>query len=93
MPVDALKNTMGAAVGVGDLRSTFLATRAIFKLFSLRTNPRLMRWLKNSLFMMSPNLISKIQCQKSLLFWGSRRGFDDARVEDPLEGRAQHGES
>src|SRR5512139_2689086 len=68
MPVEALKNTIGDPAGVGDWRSTFLATRAIFKLFSLRTIPRLMRWLKNSLFMMSPNLISKFRYQKSHLF-------------------------
>ena len=66
MPVDALKNTMGAPVGVGELFSTRLATRAILILFSLRTIPRLMRWLKKSLFMMFPNLISKFQRQRSL---------------------------
>ncbi len=66
MPVDALKNTMGDPVGAGDWLATRLATRAIFILFSLRTIPRLMRWLKNSLFMMSLNLISKIRRRRSL---------------------------
>src|SRR5215216_1514384 len=49
MPVEALKNTIGAPEGTGDLRVTRFARRAILRLLSLRTSPRLMRWVKNSL--------------------------------------------
>ena len=49
MPVEALKNTTGAPAGRGSRRATTRAMRAIFKLLSLRTSPRLSRWVKNSL--------------------------------------------
>jgi hypothetical protein len=48
IPVDALKNATGAPFAVGSQRLTSLATRAILRLFSLRTMPRFTRWVKNS---------------------------------------------
>ena len=49
MPVDALKKTTGAPEGTGSRRATCRATLATLRLFSLRTSPRLMRWVKYSL--------------------------------------------
>lgn len=48
MPVEALKNTTGAPEGTGSRRATSRATLATLRLLSLRTSPRLMRWVKNS---------------------------------------------
>jgi hypothetical protein len=49
--VEALKKTIGAPEGGGDWLATRFATRAIFLLLSLRTSPRLMRCVNNSLSM------------------------------------------
>jgi hypothetical protein len=51
IPVDALKKTTGAPFGSGSRFATCLAILAIFKLLSLRTSPRLMRWVKKLLIL------------------------------------------
>ncbi len=45
-PVEALKKITGAPDGTGARCATFRAMLATFKLLSLRTSPRLMRWVK-----------------------------------------------
>lgn len=54
MPVDALKTTIGAPLGRGSLRATSRATDATLRLLSLRTSPRLMRWVKKSFILLLP---------------------------------------
>lgn len=48
MPVEALKNATGWPEGSGARRATSRAMLAIRALFSRRTSPRRIRWVRNS---------------------------------------------
>ena len=85
IPEEALKKTTGVPEGGGELRVTRYAVRAILRLLSLRTSPRLRRWVKNSFII---SITCRYEWNEAIStnpqLWVSRIGRDSDGQEESL---------